>query len=174
VTGLPDGSDAALAHVRTALQDAARESATRIAEDAAEQAAAMVAEAQREADRLRAAAAENGAAAARSEAALRSARVRRQAHEIVLARQSALRSELQRQVRNAATALRGDPRYPELVDRLGDQCRAVLGPETTVTESVDGGVVARSGTRRLDLSLPVLAVGTLESMAGDVSALWTL
>jgi len=133
----------------------------------------MVEAAQRDADRIRGVAAAEGAEAARSQAFLRSARVRRQAHEIVLARRNALRLDLQHQVCQAAVKLRADPRYPQLLARLTEQSHALLGPGATVTESPLGGVVAWAGSRRLDLSLPVLATRTLESMTQEVCELWT-
>jgi vacuolar-type H+-ATPase subunit E/Vma4 len=173
VTGLPVGSDAALAPLRAALLETTRTSAAAIVADAETQAAAILNDAKQQADLIRSDAAARGDATARSEALVRSALARRQAHETVLREQSALRRELQRQVRDAAVALRADPRYPALLDRLGQQCRAILGPEATVAESADGGVTARADSREIDLSLPVIATRTLESMGREVSPLWT-
>ena len=102
-----------------------------------------------------------------------SARVRREAHETVLAQRSAIRAELQRQVAEAATALQSDPRYAELVARLTERCRAMLGQDAVVAPSPHGGVVATSGSRHLDLSLPTLAAQTLEAVTGEVSGVWT-
>ncbi len=48
----------------------------------------------------------------------------------------------------------------------------MLGPDASTEEHPDGGIVATSGTRRLDLSLPSLATATLASMTGEVSELW--
>jgi vacuolar-type H+-ATPase subunit E/Vma4 len=155
------------------LLAAAQEEAADILREAGEEALALLDAARSEADRIRSAAAEEGEATARSQAALRSARARRQAHEAVLARRNALRLELQRQVRQCAVALRADPRYPRLVARLTEQSHARLGPEATVAESPQGGVVAEAGSRRLDLSLPVLAARTLEAMTREVGELWT-
>ena len=160
MTGLPQRSATALAPVRGSLLTAAQKEAADIRRDASEQALALLHTARRE-------------ATARSGAALRSARVRRQGHETVLARQNALRLELRRQVRESAAALRTDPRYPPLLTRLTEQSHALLGPDATVAESPDGGVVAEAGSRRLDLSLPTLATRTLESMTQEVRQLWT-
>jgi len=110
---------------------------------------------------------------ARARAVLRFARARREAHETVLMRRNALRLALHRQVRESAAELRTDPRYPRLLARLIEQSHALLGPEATVAESSQGGVIAEAGSRRLDLSLPVLAIRTLELMTQEVSALWT-
>ncbi|MET3709229.1 hypothetical protein [Arthrobacter sp. UYEF6] len=170
--GLPAGSDAALEPVRNALRAAAEKQATGFRDNSAREATALLEAAKAEAAAILAAAATEGEAAARSETALRSARARRQAHELVLAQGNALRTELHRQVRQAAVGLTGDPLYPELMARLKEQCRELLGPDASVTESPDGGVVAEAGSRRLDLSLPVLAGMTLESLPA-ASQLWS-
>lgn len=173
MTELPQGSAAALAPVRESLLATAAATAAEIRADAHEQAQALLDAATREADRIRADAVASGEAVARSEAALRTARVRREAGEVVLARRNALRLELQRQVRESALALRTDARYPELLARLREHGRALLGADATITEDPDGGVIAEAGSRRLDLSLPTLASDTLESMISEVSALWS-
>lgn len=173
MTGLGQRSASALAPVRGALLAAARQEAADIRRDAGEQALALVDAARRDADRIRCAAAQEGAATARSQAVLRSARARRQAHETVLTRRSILRLALQQRVRESAVELRADPRYPRLMAQLIEQSHALLGPEATVAESPEGGVIAEAGSRRLDLSLPVLATRTLESMTPEVCALWT-
>lgn len=172
MTGLPVGSDAALAPVRESMLETARATADSIRSTARKQAQSIMAAAMEEAERIRTTAITEGEAAARSEAALRSAGVRRQAHETVLTRRNALRLEVLRQVREASVALRDDPRYPDLVARLTARSHAQLGPDATVTESPDGGIIAQAGSRRLDLSLPILAALTLESMTPEVSALW--
>ncbi|HEX5332250.1 MAG TPA: hypothetical protein VFW79_06365 [Cellulomonas sp.] len=173
MTPLPERSVAALDPVRESLLSAARARAEQLGRSAQEEADAVRAAAQHEADEILAAAVADGERTARSAAALRSARVRREAHETVLAQRSAIRAELQRQVAEAATALQSDPRYAELVARLTESCRAVLGRDADVSPSPLGGVVARSGSRHLDLSLPTLAAQTLEAMADDVSEVWT-
>jgi vacuolar-type H+-ATPase subunit E/Vma4 len=174
VSPLLERSGATLDPIREALLSAAREHAEHLRRSAHEAADALRAAARRDADAILAEAVADGERAARSTAALRSSHVRRQAHETVLAQQSAVRAELQRQVAESAAALRTDPRYAELMDRLTELSRAVLGPDAVVSENPRGGVVARSGTRHLDLSLPTLAAQTLESMTSEVSALWTL
>lgn len=169
---LPPGSDAALAPVREALRAAAEKQAADFRDNSGRQAAALLDAARAEAAAILAAASQEGEAAARSETTLRSARARRQAHELVLAQRNALRTELHRQVRQAAVGLQTDPRYPDLMARLKEQCRELLGPDASVTESPDGGVVAEAGSRRLGLSLPVLAGLTLDSLPA-ASQLWS-
>jgi cell division septum initiation protein DivIVA len=174
MTALPQSSVAALEPVRRFLRATAQAQAAEIRRAAEQQARAILAAAADDAERIRAAAEAEGEAAARSDAALRSARVRRQAHEGVLAAQESVRQELLRQLSAAAAGLRSSsPRYPELLQRLTERSRVLLGPRATVTESADGGVIAEEGSRRLDLTLPVLAVHMLESRLAQVRELWT-
>lgn len=173
MTTLPARSAAALVPVREALLEDARARAEQLRRDARDQADAVLAVARHDADAIHADAAADGERTARSDAALRSARVRRQAHDSVLAARNAIRLELYRQVTESASALRTDPRYPELMARLTARSRAGLGPDAVVSPSPHGGVVARSGSRHLDLSLPTLATQALESMAREVRTLWT-
>ncbi|MGY3320912.1 hypothetical protein [Arthrobacter sp. TE12232] len=172
MSGLSPEADATLEPVRRALRSAAEQQAAELKDEASRQAGALLDAARAEAAAILAAAVKEGEDAARSEAALRSARARRQAHELVLAQRSSLRLELHRQVREAAAGLTSDPRYPELVARLAGLCRQLLGPDALVSESLEGGVFAEAGPRRLDLSLPVLAEMTLDAMPA-ARELWT-
>ncbi|WP_427174861.1 hypothetical protein [Arthrobacter sp. 92] len=172
MTGLAPESNAALEPVRKELRSVAQKRAAELRDDARRQSSALVDAARTEAAAILSAAAKEGEATARSEAALRSARVRREAHELVLAQRSSLRLELRRRVREAAVGLRSDARYVALVTRLTEQCRELLGPDAVVSESPEGGVVAEAGSRRLDLSLPVLAEMSLDSVPG-ARELWT-
>jgi vacuolar-type H+-ATPase subunit E/Vma4 len=172
MTALPQGSLAALEPVRRSLREAAQAQAAQIQDEAEKQARIILAGARKEADQIRQAAAAEGEATARSDAALRSARVRRQAHERVLAQQESLHSDLVRQVTEAALALRTAPQYPLLIEQLTKRSHTILGPDATVVESPDGGVIAEKDSRRLDLSLPVLASRMLEPRMPEVRALW--
>lgn len=173
MSALPRTSSAALAPIRAALHaDAERESA-QVWASAEAQVADLVESAHRESARIRADAVAEGAAVARGSAALRSARTRREAHELVLTRQNEVYAALVAAVDAAASALRADPRYRELLDRLTERARELLGPQAEVTESPVGGIVAHHGSRRLDLSLPTIAETTLGTMAPEVSTLWT-
>ena len=173
MTTLPRRSLAALDPVRRALRAAAETEAAAISGASAAQARALLDAARQEGERMRQAAAADGAAVARSTAAVRSARVRREAHQTVLAQQEEVRLTLLRALRDAVTARRSDPRYPTLVEHLTTECRAVLGPGATVTESISGGVVAEQGSHRLDPSLPVLAGEALDRRWEEVRDLWT-
>jgi vacuolar-type H+-ATPase subunit E/Vma4 len=172
MTVLSPESEAALEPVRRSLRSAANQQAAELKDHAGRQAGALLEAARADAAAILAAATKEGEDTARSEAALRSARVRREAHELVLAQRSSLRRELHQQVREAAVRLTSDPRYPELVARLKEQCRQLLGPDAGVSESPEGGVLAESGPRRLDLSLPVLAGLALDSTPA-ARELWT-
>ncbi|GAA4024539.1 hypothetical protein GCM10023063_00660 [Arthrobacter methylotrophus] len=166
MTGLGPESESALQPVRKALRAAAEELASGIRGDAAREAAGLLDAARAEAAGILAGAAKEGESAARLEAAMRSARVRRQAHELVLAQRNSLRVELHRRVREAAAGLTSDSRYAGMMIRLTSQCKELLGPDASVSESPEGGVIAHAGSRRLDLSLPVLAEMALDSMPG--------
>lgn len=172
MSALPRTSNAALDPVREALHAAAQREATQIRDAARAAADATRAAALHEAEQIRAAAVAEGTAVARGSAALRSARTRREAHEIVLARQEDAHAALVDAVGAAVSALRTDPRYPRLSARLAELAREVLGPDAVVAQSPAGGVVAEHGARRLDLSLPSLAAATLADMGPEVSALW--
>lgn len=173
MTALPARSVAALAPLRAALLDDARAQAEACLHTARTTAAALLGQARLEADALLAEAAEEGRRTALAAAALHSSRARRLARETVLARQSAIRDELRRRVVAQVLALRDDPRHDALLPRLTERCTDSLGPDAEVRLHPDGGVVARSGSRRLDLSLPTLTATALEQTEAEVSALWT-
>ncbi|MET3945981.1 vacuolar-type H+-ATPase subunit E/Vma4 [Arthrobacter sp. UYCu512] len=172
MTGLATESQKALEPVRRALRAAAEKQAAELRDSSGRQANELLADARAEAAEILGAAAKEGGESARSEAVLLSARVRRQAHELVLAQRNSLRLELHRGLREAVRGLTSDPRYTGLMDRLTARCRELLGPDVVVSTSPDGGVVAEAGSRRLDLSLPLLAEMTLDAMP-EVSELWT-
>jgi len=172
MSALTQKSNSALDPLRQALHAAAEKQAAEIRDVAGRETLALLASARAQAGQIVADATRDGEEAARSQAALRSSRVRREAQELVLARRSAVLAELHRQLKARASALQEDPRYPALVTGLTEQCRTLLGPSARVSASPDGGVVAEAGTRRLDLSLPVLAELALDSMPEE-SALWT-
>lgn len=169
---LPQGSDSALDPVRAALHRTTQTQARQVEDAARSEAEAILHQARRQAAEISSTAEREGAEAARAEAAGRSARVRRQARGLVLARQEALRSELRRQVLDQVRELRRDPRYPRILVRLTARADKVLGPMASVTESAKGGVTAVAGSRRLDLSLPTLADQAIEDHAGEVRRLW--
>ncbi|WP_207344266.1 V-type ATP synthase subunit E family protein [Arthrobacter sp. E3] len=173
MTMLSPEADGALAPIREALRSAADEEASELREAARQQVIALLADSREQAALIVAAAVKDGEAAARSEAALRSSRVRREANELVLAQRSRLLQELRQQLRTRALTLQHDQRYPALVNALTQHCLDLLGAAASVSMSPDGGVIGEAGARRLDLSLPILAGMTLESMP-EARELWNL
>jgi len=173
VKGLRQEALAALDPLRAALHTAAQAEADEIDARAAEEVDEILTTAHREAEDIIAGAAAQGTSAAMASAALRSARVRREANELVLGAQEALRRELADEVERAAEDLRGDPRYSAWVEQLGRHCREMLGPKATVTPSPSGGVIGELGSRRLDLSIPVLAAAAVAAHGAETRQLWT-
>ncbi len=106
----PDAA-AALEPVRAALAAAAAAQAQEIADAADAEAGEVLRVARAEAEQTIAAAEAQGAATGRAAAALRSARVRREANELVLAEQESLRRELERRVVATTQGLTDDTRY---------------------------------------------------------------
>lgn len=169
---LPAGSAAALAPVQAKLRAQAETDAHSALERARRQASQIRAEARSRAAGILADSKAEGEEQARAAVAARVVRRRREARDVVLAVQRNLYDELRRASRNAARALRDDPGYPEILRRLTERAVAAMGPGASVQESPDGGVVAEAGSRRLDLSLPVLAEREVDRLGAEVEWLW--
>lgn len=165
-------ADVALEPVRRALRDAAEEEASRVLADSRRQAAVMAQNAAAQAARIADDAAAQGEADALSDARSRTSRARRAAREAVLAAQEGVRSEFLRELQKAARAARNDPRYPALLARLGRLAVETLGPGAALSESPDGGILAQAGARRMDLSLPSLAIARVDEAPEEVARLW--
>jgi hypothetical protein len=163
----------ALAPLRAFIATTAQNTAATTQQKAQTQVDALREDAEGERDRILAEAIDDGKHTAQAVATLRSARVRRQAAEVVLSQREAIRQSLLTRVEQAATALHGERRYPELHSRLVARGRALLGQDAAITEIPEGGILVETGSRRLDLSLPTLAMSTLEKMGTEVSSLWT-
>jgi vacuolar-type H+-ATPase subunit E/Vma4 len=155
------------------LRAAARGDAAAVLRTAELEKDELLAEARRTADDMVAAARTEGEADATAAVTARLAQSRRDARRTVLKAQRELYDELRRRCRAAATALAESPGYEELRRRLTERALAQLGPDTTVTDSHDGGVLASAGSRRLDLSLPMLAERALGRSSAEVTRLWT-
>ncbi|HEU4947157.1 MAG TPA: hypothetical protein VFT31_08395 [Kribbella sp.] len=171
---LSAAADASLAPVRAALLADANAHAEVVLRRASQRREEMLANARRTAADLLAGARAEGAAEASAAVAALTARSGRDARLTVLAAQRALYDELRQRCRAAAADLTEAPDYAALRDRLAAQARAELGPDAVVTDSPDGGVVGTAGSRRVDLSMPALADGALDRLAGEVAMLWTL
>jgi vacuolar-type H+-ATPase subunit E/Vma4 len=131
--------------------------------DAEARARALVEQARLEGERL-----------AAREGARRLGAARRRARERRLEAQRALYEEARAKAREAALALRDDPRYPELLERLRRAAIAQLGTdaELTVDPPDRGGVIARAGAVQADYTLPTLADRALDASGTELKRLW--
>ncbi|MEV0283576.1 hypothetical protein AB0H36_05580 [Kribbella sp. NPDC050820] len=170
---LPPIADHALDPVRDALRAAARADAAAVLRGAEDRRDAMLASARRTGDELVADARLEGEAEATAVLTARMANSRRDARRTVLAAQRELYVELRRRCRVAAVALVGSPDYERVRKSLVAHAEELLGPEATVTDSPDGGVLASAGSRRLDLSLPAMAERVVDRSGAEVAALWS-
>ena len=160
--------------LREALLDQTRADAERRLAAADERVEAVLAEAEeRGAASVEQARAEGFAAAAIG-GTHDEARARRRARTLVLAAKRELCEELHRQALTAAHALRQDPAYPGLLERLSAVARAQLG-EGAVLE-IDppgaGGIRASSGARHVDYTLDALVERCLEQLGARLERLW--
>ncbi len=165
-------ADDPLAPVRRALLSAARRDAAVTVSAADTEAGRILAEARATAEAIRAEARSQGEADGRGVVAAERVRVRRQARAVVLRVQGEAYATVRQEVHRSVAALREDPGYPAARERLANQARSALGPDATVTESPEGGVVARAGGRRAVLTLTTLADRVLDSVAPDLEGLW--
>lgn len=157
-----------------ALLADARATAERMLAQAQQQAQERVGEAERTAAAMIARAREQGEADGRLEAA------HEQAREGILARGDVLRAqreaydELRRRCRAQVLALREEAGYAALLERLAASARAQLGPgaELEIDPPDAGGVRARAGSRRLDLTLVALADDCVRELGPALRGLW--
>lgn len=121
---------------RDALLADARERARQLLEQAEEQARELIAQAQRDAEELIARAREEGFAAGRAQAAHDAGRERALARWEVLAAQRAVYDDTCRRSRTEVMAVRDEPGYPELLERLAAAASRELGHEHLVGEVI--------------------------------------
>lgn len=169
MTGLRE----ALEPVRTALLDRARADADATGRRAAAEAATALGQARARAAEIVAAARADGRRDAETVRARDASRADREARETVLRAQREAYDRLRRDALSRVCALRDDPGYPALLDRLRDRAAAALGNGAVVHEHPDGGIVAEAAGRRLDLSLPALADRAVDDLGAEVTRLWT-
>jgi vacuolar-type H+-ATPase subunit E/Vma4 len=170
---LPAGAGAALDPVRAALLSQAHSDAESVLAEARQQAEHERAASRGRAAQILRAGRDEGERQARAAAAAQLTRRRREARDTLLAAQRTLYDELRRRCHDAASALREAADYPELRRHLTDHVGAALGRDASIRESADGGVVAVTGSRRLDLSLPTLVDQELDRLGEEVRQLWT-
>ncbi len=164
---------AALAPVRATMLRSAQERADEIIGQARRRAAEAVAAARTAAENsVTSARADGLAQAAPLAAAVRNQR-RRDVRATVLAAQREAYEELRERVRAAVSALREEPGYDLLLERLRRDARQAAGPDATLTDDPAGGVVARGPGVVVDCSLPRLADAAVEALGAETAWLWT-
>jgi hypothetical protein len=72
-------------------------------------------------------------------------------------------------------ALRDDPGYPALIDRLERLAREQLGPAAEIERDppLMGGVLGRAGGQHVDYTLPAISERHLQAMGAEVERLWS-
>jgi hypothetical protein len=148
------GATEELAPLRTALIELSRADAARMLAAADEDAADTLARADGEIRQLTAAARKQAADDAAELLARQQSRRDRAARAVELRARRAAYDEL---VRRAHLEADGLARERAVHDRLADLARAALGPEASVRDDGDGGVVAELAGRRVEYSLRALA-----------------
>jgi hypothetical protein len=166
------GVRSALEPVRAALLASARADADRLRAEAAAEADRVRAAARTRADAILAEARLLGAADGAVLVAAEQARARRRARELVLAAERQAYEELRARARAAARALREDPGYPALRERLSRLALTAAGEGALVSEHPDGGVVAEAPGRRVDCTLDGFAARAVDALGGEVTGLW--
>jgi vacuolar-type H+-ATPase subunit E/Vma4 len=169
----PPGADGALEPVRAWLLGAARTDGRRLRAEAAAEADRLLDRARAEAAAILAEAREQGTAEGAALGAAEQARSRRHARRLLLEAERQAYDELRARSRAAARALRDDPGYPALRERLARLAQAAAGPGAVVSDHPDGGVVAEAPGVRVDCSLDGLAARAVDALGGEVTGLWT-
>ncbi len=162
----------ALAPLAEALSRQAEIDARAIAARAEDEAAELVAAARRDARAVLDGARSEGAAQAAADAVTSRVEAERRARRMELAAQREALDELYARSAAAVGALRDDPCYPRLLDRLGDLARASGGADLVVEVQPDGGLLAKGRGRRVDCTLGSLAVRAVDALGGEVRRLW--
>jgi vacuolar-type H+-ATPase subunit E/Vma4 len=159
---------------RDALLADARERAQQLLEQAEEEARELIAQGQRDAEELIARAREEGLAAGRVQAARDAGREQALARWEELAAQRAVYDDVCRRARAQVMALRDEPGYPDLLERLAATARRDLGDgaELEIDPPGLGGVRARAGSRRVDYTLPSLADRCVRDIGPALAQLW--
>ncbi|WP_067138838.1 hypothetical protein [Microtetraspora malaysiensis] len=168
MTGITD----ALAPVSTALLRRARLDADALLDAAGDDAARTLAAARRTAQDMIDEARESGTAEARARADAVRVRAGRHARGIELAARREVLLELRRRAVAAVLALRDDPCYPRLVERLRELARESGGADLIVREHPDGGVVGEGRGLRVDCSLGALAGRAVDALGAEAERLW--
>ncbi|MGW5382488.1 hypothetical protein [Nocardia sp. NPDC003963] len=112
------------------------------------------------------------ARAAERLAAARRDAARRRRDRVLLAQRAAY-DRWQDAATAAVLRIRTEPGYPEVLAGLRAFAVRTLGTEVRIAEDPAGGLVARAGSRILDLRLTTIATHALQRTRPGVDGLWT-
>jgi vacuolar-type H+-ATPase subunit E/Vma4 len=172
LTSPSPSASGALEPVRAWLLAAAHAEAERLVAEATADAERLLAGARAETDVILAEAREQGSAEGSALAAIERARSRRLARRLVLQAERQAYEDLRARSRAAARALRQDPDYPVLRERLTRLALGAAGPGARTSEHPDGGVVAEAPGIRVDCTLDGLAERAIAALGAEVAQLW--
>ena len=160
--------------LRTAIRAQAEAEAERRRADAEAERERALAQARAEAAALVERARLEGRRAGVHEGAHRRGAARRRAREELLRARGSLFEELRRHARAEVPALRSDPAYPRLVERLEEAARRQLGADAEIVADRPGtgGVSGSSGRRSVDYTLAALVDRAIDDLKGEVEGLW--
>lgn len=160
--------------VRRALLADATAQAEALVAAATRDVEASIAEVEQECDEQVTEIEQRSARASRASLDQRIAEARADAHEAVLAARARTHDRLVEAAHAAAIGMRGDPRYPALLDHFERVARDQLGDDAVIERdpTPNGGIVATLGSRRVDYSLPQLADRALDVLADEVTRSW--
>ncbi len=161
-----------MAPLVAALRDRAAHEAAEVLAAADADVEDIIDRARTEADGLLAQARAKGEADAAQVLAAQRARAHREARTVTLAAQQSAGQEARQAARDAVSALREDPRYPQLLAALRARVEHELGSGATIVELPRGGIRATLGDQHLEFSLDGLADDLLDR-GSDLSELWS-
>jgi hypothetical protein len=149
----------------------ARERADALVADARAQAQRIVSRSSADAAALIERAEQQGVEAAELDTSREWTAARRRARGIILAARHSAYVDLQAAV---AAAVRADPRYPVLLERLADEARRRLGPgaDVDIDTSGDLGVGATRKDRHIGWSLDSIVVEGIVRLGPEIEELW--
>jgi len=154
------------------LRREAEAEADRIRAAAHAEAEAILARARRDGAAALAAAAATAAAAAAPQTTAKLRQAREAARSAVLAAQRDACDELTTRIRAAVAALRDQPGYDQLGQRIARLAALAAGPDAQLSQEAGGGFVARSPGVIVDCSLGRLADVAVAELGAAVRDLW--
>jgi vacuolar-type H+-ATPase subunit E/Vma4 len=102
------------------------------------------------------------------------ARARADAHALVLHAQRSVLADATEAAHASAHAVRSDPRWARLSERLAADARQRLARfgSVRISATPDGGLVAQAGSLQIDHSLGAQVERALRTLASDLQRLW--